>query len=63
MQCLRCQNEIRSSLAGSSIEYHYCKNCRAILDQNAIVLSFDDIDYSYEWDDITKSEDEDDQLF
>jgi hypothetical protein len=61
MQFLRCQNTINSSLAGSSIEYHYCKNCRAILDKNAIVLSFDEVDYSYEWDDITKSEDEDDQ--
>ena len=61
MQCLRCQNEIKSTLAGSSIEYHYCKKCRAILDQDAIVLSFDDINYSYEWDDITKSEDEDDE--
>ena len=53
MQCLRCQNEIKSTLAGSSIEYHYCKKCRAILDQDAIVLSFDDVNYCYEWDDIT----------
>jgi hypothetical protein len=61
MQCLRCHNEIKSTLAGSSIEYHYCKKCRAILDQNAIILSYDDISYDESWDDITKDESEEDE--
>ena len=43
------------------MEYHYCKSCRAILDQNAIIISYDDISYDESWDDITKDESEEDE--
>lgn len=61
MQCLRCQSKINSTLAGSSMEYHYCKNCRSIFDHKAIVISYDDISYDESWDDITKDEDDEDE--
>jgi len=61
MQCLRCQSEIKSTLAGSSMEYHYCKKCRSIFDQKAIIMFYDDISYDESWDDITKDESEDDE--
>ena len=59
MQCLRCQSKINSTLAGSSMEYHYCKNCRSIFDHKAVVILYDDISYDESWDDITKDEDDD----
>ena len=43
------------------MEYHYCKNCRAIFDHKSIVIAYDDISYDESWDDITKDEDEDDE--
>ena len=43
------------------MEYHYCKSCRAILDQNAIIIAYDDISYDESWDDITKDEEEEDE--
>jgi hypothetical protein len=59
MHCLRCQSKINSPLAGSSVEYHYCKSCRSIFDERAIIISYDDISYDESWDDITKDEDDD----
>ncbi len=61
MQCLRCKNTIKSTLAGSSIEYHYCIKCRAIFDHQPIILSYDDVEYDESWDDIIKDESEDDE--
>jgi len=43
------------------MEYHYCKKCRSIFDQKAIIMFYDDISYDESWDDITKDESEDDE--